>query len=61
MAHFKLIAFSVFALCVSYVLGHGMVLDPPNRSSMWRFFPEEEANYDDTEMFCGGFGVSNYF
>ena len=40
------------------VKGHGMMLEPPGRSSVWRF--SEFAAYDpprngnDNELFCGG-------
>lgn len=40
------------------VCGHGMMLDPPNRSSLWRFDGESPINYDDNQNFCGGFYVS---
>ncbi|KAK4884511.1 hypothetical protein RN001_000782 [Aquatica leii] len=36
--------------------GHGMMIDPPNRSSRWRFDLSAPINYDDNELFCGGFG-----
>lgn len=37
------------------VHGHGMVLEPPNRSSMWRYGFPTPLNYQDNENFCGGF------
>ncbi|KAK7107063.1 uncharacterized protein [Littorina saxatilis] len=38
------------------VWGHGMMIDPPQRSSMWRYgFPDSPANYQDNELFCGGY------
>ncbi|RZC34660.1 Chitin bind 3 domain containing protein [Asbolus verrucosus] len=36
---------------------HGMMLVPPNRSSLWRFNSSAPKNYDDNQNFCGGFGV----
>jgi len=45
--------------------GHGYMIDPPNRSSVWRLFPgQAPQNYNDNELFCGGFstqynGVNN--
>ena len=39
--------------------GHGMMIDPPQRSSMWRYgFPKAPKNYNDNQLFCGGFSVS---
>lgn len=45
------------------VSGHGRMIDPPQRSSLWRFFPGQgfEPNYNDNELFCGGFAVSSVF
>ncbi|XP_052085254.1 uncharacterized protein LOC127722425 [Mytilus californianus] len=40
-----------------YVAGHGYMLEPPNRSSLWRlseFKPIAEPNYNDNALFCGG-------
>jgi predicted carbohydrate-binding protein with CBM5 and CBM33 domain len=34
--------------------GHGMMLEPPNRGSLWRFDWQQPANYNDNEFFCGG-------
>ncbi|KAF5300926.1 hypothetical protein FQR65_LT09089 [Abscondita terminalis] len=39
------------------VLGHGMMINPPNRSSRWRTDPDAPINYNDNELFCGGFGI----
>lgn len=40
------------------VQGHGRLLEPPGRSTMWRFGFDNPANYDDMGLFCGGFSVS---
>lgn len=39
--------------------GHGYVLDPPQRSSIWRVHPSwgTPVNYDDNQLFCGGASV----
>lgn len=34
-----------------------MMLDPPNRSSMWRFDPTAPVNNDDNQNYCGGMNV----
>lgn len=39
---------------VALVSGHGMLLDPPNRSSLWRFDKTALVNYQDSANFCGG-------
>lgn len=36
---------------------HGMMLDPPNRSSMWRFDSTAPVNNDDNQLYCGGMNV----
>lgn len=47
----------LIALLPYSVRGHGRLMDPPSRSSMWRLGFETPANYNDNELFCGGFGV----
>lgn len=32
-------------------------MDPPARNSMWRFGYPNAVNYDDNELFCGGYGI----
>ncbi|CAH1163500.1 unnamed protein product [Phaedon cochleariae] len=44
-------------LFVHEIAGHGMMLDPPNRSSIWRYNSSAIPNYNDNENFCGGFMV----
>lgn len=43
------------------VNGHGMLVDPPNRSTLWRFDDSFPVNWDDNQNFCGGFSVSNFY
>lgn len=38
--------------------GHGRILDPPGRSSMWRRGFEAPRNDNDNGLNCGGQGVS---
>ena len=33
---------------------HGYMIDPPQRSSMWRVYPGFTPNYNDMELYCGG-------
>ena len=41
--------------CVS---GHGRLVEPPSRSSMWRYGFDTPHNYDDNAINCGGLYVS---
>lgn len=45
---------SVIALAYS----HGMLLDPVARGSRWRYDTSAPSNFEDNELFCGGFTVS---
>lgn len=44
--------------CARDAAGHGMLVDPPNRSSLWRFDASFPVNWDDNQNYCGGFNVS---
>ncbi|CAH1280807.1 unnamed protein product [Diabrotica balteata] len=55
---FKLVLF-VTVYCVHEISGHGYMLNPPGRSSMWRFHPTATPNYQDNQIFCGGAYVQN--
>ena len=52
-----LIMGSVLCNVVRIVLGHGRLMEPPSRSSMWRLGYNTPHNYQDNELFCGGFQV----
>ncbi|XP_043258560.1 uncharacterized protein LOC122400890 [Colletes gigas] len=39
------------------VNSHGRLMDPPSRNSMWRFGYPNPVNYNDNELFCGGYAV----
>nr|CAD7432448.1 unnamed protein product [Timema monikensis] len=45
------------ALRQAGVEGHGRLMDPPSRNSMWRFGFPNPVNYNDNELFCGGYAV----
>lgn len=47
-------------LLLESVYGHGMVLDPVNRGSRWRYDSSAPTNYDDNGNFCGGFYVIKF-
>lgn len=53
----------VFCVVAGRVYGHGLMTDPPMRSTLWRDFPGQgfEENYNDNELFCGGLSVSFFF
>ncbi|CAG2190047.1 unnamed protein product [Mytilus edulis] len=44
-----------FLLCIGTVWGHGRMIEPPMRSSMWRYGFKTPKNYNDNELNCGGF------
>ncbi|XP_035908651.1 uncharacterized protein LOC118510647 [Anopheles stephensi] len=39
------------------VRGHGRMMEPPARNAMWRFGFPNPVNYNDNELFCGGYAV----
>lgn len=39
------------------VHGHGRLMDPPSRNAMWRYGYPNPVNYNDNELFCGGYAV----
>lgn len=48
----------ILVAIVAAVHGHGRLMKPPSRSSIWRL-PEFQnqnppANYDDNQLYCGG-------
>ena len=42
---------------VVLVAGHGRLLDPPSRASMWRVGFSSPPDYQDNQLFCGGRSV----
>lgn len=43
------------------ISGHGRLIDPPSRSSMWRYGFNNPPNYDDNQLYCGGVQVPERF
>ena len=37
------------------VSAHGRLIEPPSRSSMWRYGFNNPPNFNDHEIYCGGF------
>ncbi|WAR03973.1 hypothetical protein MAR_010534, partial [Mya arenaria] len=53
----------VAALLISLLAGvdgHGRLVDPPGRSTMWRLGYHTPVNTNDHQLSCGGFGVQFY-
>ena len=48
----------VFLMSLERVNSHGYMSVPPMRSSMWRYNFSTPINYDDGQLWCGGYGVS---
>ncbi|XP_022655374.1 uncharacterized protein LOC111247988 [Varroa destructor] len=44
-----------FAVLIALVKSHGRILEPPGRSSAWRTGYSAPINYDDDQLYCGGF------
>lgn len=49
--------FLQIVLCVIFpqVYGHGRLIEPPSRASAWRYGFNTPHNYNDHELYCGGF------
>lgn len=45
----------LFAYGVVYVQAHGMLMDPPNRASLFRLGYNSPQDFDDAGANCGGF------
>ncbi|XP_046612093.1 uncharacterized protein LOC124301279 [Neodiprion virginianus] len=39
------------------VSGHGRLIEPPSRASMWRYGFDNPPDYDDNQGYCGGYGI----
>lgn len=42
---------------VSVASSHGRLIDPPGRSTAWRYGYDTPVNYDDNQLYCGGLQV----
>ncbi|KAK3098656.1 hypothetical protein FSP39_021660 [Pinctada imbricata] len=45
----------LWTLIIDFVEGHGMMIEPPMRGSMWRYGFDTPKNYNDNGLNCGGF------
>ncbi|KAH8311234.1 hypothetical protein KR044_005138 [Drosophila immigrans] len=44
----------LLAIGLHQIDAHGMMLNPPSRSSRWRYDSSAPQNWNDNELFCGG-------
>ncbi|XP_040569454.1 uncharacterized protein [Lepeophtheirus salmonis] len=49
--------FSIFCREFSLIYGHGRLMEPPSRASMWRVGYNSPVDENDNQGYCGGFGV----
>jgi Lytic polysaccharide mono-oxygenase, cellulose-degrading len=57
------LALNSIYLCVVILLpalvdqtnGHGRLIEPPSRASAWRYGFSTPPNYNDHELYCGGY------
>jgi len=49
------LAIVLLSFLVVNVHGHGRLIEPPSRSTMWRYGFDTPPNYNDHESYCGGF------
>jgi hypothetical protein len=55
-----LLAIALTLCLIGLVQGHGRLIDPPGRSSMWRYGYRNPPNYNDNQLYCGGVQVMLY-
>lgn len=56
---YLLITLSIFITILGLVHGHGMLIDPVNRASRWRYDRSAIPDYDDNGRNCGGFSIQH--
>ncbi|KAK3104473.1 hypothetical protein FSP39_002816, partial [Pinctada imbricata] len=49
--------FFLIALLIKGAQGHGRLIEPPARSTMWRYGFNTPQNYNDNQLYCGGFST----
>lgn len=45
----------IFMHAIDVCNGHGRLIEPPSRSSAFRYGFQTPPNYNDHELYCGGF------
>ncbi|XP_050428452.1 uncharacterized protein LOC126838232 [Adelges cooleyi] len=54
----QIIVIALIQICLQKsVSGHGRLMEPPSRNSMWRFGFPNPVDYNDNELYCGGYAV----
>ncbi|KAK3094589.1 hypothetical protein FSP39_003699 [Pinctada imbricata] len=53
LQHITLVGGVISFLCRG-VASHGRLIEPPGRSTMWRYGFDTPVNYNDNQLFCGG-------
>ncbi|XP_019555760.2 uncharacterized protein LOC109425025 [Aedes albopictus] len=48
-------ALAILLTWVTLCNGHGRLIEPPSRASAWRYGFSTPPNYNDHELYCGGF------
>ncbi|CAG9770059.1 unnamed protein product [Ceutorhynchus assimilis] len=46
---------TILLSALDWVRGHGRLIEPPSRASAWRYGFDTPHNYNDHELYCGGF------
>lgn len=49
---------TIFGCQILAIHAHGMLMNPISRGSRWRVDPSAPRNYDDNQLYCGGFNVN---
>lgn len=49
-----ILAIILYAILPS-INGHGRLIEPPSRASAWRYGFDTPHNYNDHELYCGGY------
>ncbi|XP_047369907.1 uncharacterized protein LOC124957160 [Vespa velutina] len=52
-----ILSFCMVSMNLIQIRGHGMMMDPINRSSAWKKHFPVPPNFNDNELFCGGFAT----
>lgn len=45
----------ILTTLIKYTEAHGRLIEPPSRASAWRYGFDTPPNYNDHELYCGGF------
>lgn len=53
-SHFIFLIIAI-ALNIQHCDGHGRLIEPPSRASAWRYGFNTPPDYNDHELYCGGF------